>query len=333
MFQSARLKLTVWYLLMIMVVSGLFSIAFYDISTREIQRVIDRIEFEESMRDDLVHIFRPPNFPTIQELQRLKHRAQTRLILINGIILVFAGAASYFLAGKTLKPIQHMVDEQTQFISNASHELRTPLATLRAEMEGSLLEKNLTDKQARALIKSNLEELTTLQDLTNNLLTLAQVHNSSDAEQMENISLRQVLQSAVKKVNTLARKKHISITTTKTDFQAFGNSSNLTTMIVIFLENAIKYSPANTTVEVKMKQTGKHIFVSVKDQGIGISQDELPYIFNRFYRADKSRSQAEGYGLGLSIARQIAEAHGSTVTVKSAVGKGTTFIVGLPRVL
>src|ERR1700722_9291327 len=173
MFQSARLKLTAWYLVIIMLVSGTFSIAFYRVSTNEIQRVIDRIHYLQSQSSQLM-LPTPPNAViTLDQLQDVKTRLELALIVVNGFIFVIAGGAGYFLAGRTLRPIQIMVDEKNQFISDASHELRSPIATLRAEMEATLLEKYLGDKEARNLIESNLEELGKMQELANSLLQLA----------------------------------------------------------------------------------------------------------------------------------------------------------------
>ncbi len=207
MFQSARLKLTTWYLLIIMLVSGTFSIAFYRASTNEIQRVIDRIHYVQSQGSQLM-LPPPPNAViTLDELQEVKTRLQLALIIVNGFIFLLAGGAGYFLAGRTLRPIQIMVDEQNQFISDASHELRTPIATLRAEMEATLLEKHLGDKEARGLIESNLEELGRLQELANSLLQLAHM---SDKEGITNniVQLSEVIQMAHKKVASKEKTNH-----------------------------------------------------------------------------------------------------------------------------
>ncbi|MCD8485002.1 hypothetical protein LRY60_05450 [Candidatus Woesebacteria bacterium] len=182
MFNLARLKLTGWYLVIIFLISGLFSVAFYQTSTREIQRILTRvqmIEKERQRRSGEFPLVPPPGAPSIEELEASKQRLFVNLIFINGFILVVAGGAAYFLAGKTLTPIKAMVEEQNQFITNSSHELRTPISTLRAEMEGSLLEKQISDKQARKLIQSNIEELGKLQKLSDKLLQIAKVHNMS----------------------------------------------------------------------------------------------------------------------------------------------------------
>lgn len=332
MFQSARLKLTTWYLLIIMLVSGTFSFAFYQASTQEIDHVINRIKFQQThRRNDLIP---PPPHDfviSLEELQDVKTRLGIALIIVNGIILVMAGGAGYFLAGRTLRPIQVMVDEQNQFISNASHELRTPIATLRAEMEGSLLEKHVSDKEARKLIKSNLEELSRLQELSNNLLQLAHVHNDSSIQTTE-ISLHEIQQSAEKKVAPHFKKKNIKLTLPETSVKVMGVKHSLVEVFVNLFDNAAKYSKENTKVTVLVMQKQHQVSVDVIDLGIGISVEDLPHIFERFYRADKSRSQADGYGLGLSIVHKIVTIHNGNLSVKSKEGKGTTFTVTLPTV-
>lgn len=347
MFHDARLQLTAWYLLIIMLVSIMFSIAFYHLSTREVERIITRIEFRQQNPDRPMPsekiIFRnAPTPPSLQELENSKKQIFNLLVLINAAIFIFAGGAGYFLAGRTLRPIKIMIDEQNQFISSASHELRTPLATLRAEMEGSLLEKQISDKKARELIISNLEELGTLQDLSKNLLQIAHIHNSSFEKSAEALSLFELIKIAEKKVMPLAKKKHITISLSGQDADVLGDKRNLTEVFVILLDNAIKYSLENTKITITTMSKNQSGVVSITDQGIGIAKKDIEHIFDRFYRADTSRSQAEGFGLGLSIAKAIVEKHNGSIRVESkenkparnamqsVAGGGTTFTISLP---
>ena len=332
MFQSARIKLTLWYLAIIMAISIFFSIAFYKVSTREIRRIIHRVEFFQEQEDN--RLFPPPSrffisrAPSLEVLQATEKRLQIILIGINGVILLLAGGASYFLAGRTLRPIKLMIDEQNQFVSDASHELRTPLATMRAEMEGSLLEKKISDKRARELIKSNLEELTTLQNLTNNLLRLAEI--PVNGKPLENVSLLGIIKTSTKKIAPLAKRKQIAVEIKVKDAVLPADKNSLIELFVILFDNAIKYSPKNSIIHVASEQTQRSVKISVSDQGVGISEKDLSHIFERFYRADKSRSEVGGYGLGLSIAKKIVETHKGTIAVKSKVKEGSVFTLEFP---
>jgi two-component system sensor histidine kinase CiaH len=332
-FQSARLRLTAWYLLIIMVISILFSVAFYNSATSEIERIIDRIQFRQMHPHDDPNRTPPrgaPNPPTLEELQSTKVRLLYLLVFINSGILLVAGGAGYFLAGRTLRPIQLMIDEQNQFITSSSHELRTPIATMRSEMEASLMEKHISDNHARELIASNLEELGTIQTMTNELLKLAQIHNLNDPNSIEDISLKEIIRTAQKKVLPLARKKEITLTNDMQEAIVRGQKSRLIELFVILMDNAIKYSPEKTEVAVHAETNRNKTKIKISDHGIGISEKDIPHIYDRFYRADSSRSQTEGFGLGLSIAKKITEIHNGTIQVVSEFKKGTTFIITLP---
>lgn len=334
MFHSARITLTAWYLLVIMAISIIFSSAFYYVATSEIERVINRLEYRRIFPDEEMPYRVPrsfiPNAPTLQELEHAKKQLLVTLIFINGAIFLFAGGGGYFLAGRTLQPIEEMVEEQRQFITDSSHEIRTPIATLRAEMESSLMEKHITDKKARTLIKSNLEELNTLQNLASDLFKITQLHGSNIEFQKEIFTLKEVFDSVHKKTLHLAKQKNITIHYAINNGTIQGNKKNLVDLFVIFIDNAIKYSPEHTAVAVSANTKKDQAIVTIKDQGIGINKEDLPYIFNRFYRADKSRSKADGYGLGLSIAKRIVEVHNGSISVKNNVDSGTTFKVTLP---
>jgi two-component system sensor histidine kinase CiaH len=334
MFESARLKLTAWYLLIIMFISILFSVAFYDTATVELERIINRMQFRQEFPNtdipEMPSLSHGPTQPTLQDLEKSRNKLLMNLLIINGSIFVFAGAAGYFLAGRTLRPIKLMIDEQNQFISSASHELRTPIATMRAEMEGSLLEKHLSDAQSRTLITSSLEELDELQELSNNLLRIAQVHGMHDEQIKEEVSLAACIAAAHKKVLPLAKKKAITIQTNSNDAKIMGEKGRLTEVFVILFDNAIKYSQNKSKIIVTSKVLRNTVSVSVADEGMGIAAKDLEFIFDRFYRADKSRSE-DGYGLGLAIAKRIIEAHNGTISVASEEKNGTTFTMTFPQ--
>jgi two-component system sensor histidine kinase CiaH len=333
MFNRTRFKLTAWYILIIFLISTLFSVAFYQVSTREVQRMVNRMRVaQEEWRGGYKGTPPPlpPNMPSLAELQTIKRRFLINLVVINGLILVITGGAAYFLAGKTLAPIKLMIDEQNRFITDSSHELRTPLASLRAEMEGSLLEKRISDTKARRLIKSNLEEITRLQTLSNRLLQLATNHNLPSDKYSQRLSLKTVIAAAVKRVQVLADAKQITIKMKLSRVTVNGSQEKLIELFAILIDNAIKYSTPQSQVKIVSQKKKNSIVVSVTDKGVGISRQDLPHIFDRFYRSDQSRFKTDGFGLGLSIAKQIASKHHGAITATSQVGKGTTLIVSLP---
>ncbi|HVZ12687.1 MAG TPA: ATP-binding protein [Patescibacteria group bacterium] len=334
MFEHARIRLTIWYLAIIMTVSIMFSIGIYNATTREIQRVM-RLQTLRTLAPDEPDFLIPRN-PTfrprnLEDLLESEERIRLTLVLINASIFIIAGGAAYFLAGITLKPIKQMVENQNRFISDASHEMRTPLTSLRSEIEVELRNKEITPARAREILASNLEEVVSLQTLSDNLLELSQFENPQNTV-FTLVSIRDSVDTAIKKLNGSAAKKKIKIEQKIEDTTVKGVSERITQLFIILLDNAIKYSPENSKVLVSAKRRENRVRIEVKDTGTGIAQEDLPHIFDRFYRATKSRSKekASGYGLGLSIAREIIASHNGTISVKSEVGKYTSFIIKLP---
>lgn len=269
--------------------------------------------------------------PSPEVLEEAKDRIVLMLIIINLGILGLSGVAGYLLAGLTLKPIKNMVDEQNRFITDASHELRTPLTSLKSEIEVNLRDKKLSIKDARKLLESNLEEVNNLQYLSDNLIKLAQNHQTNGVNFI-NISTAEISNEAIKKVEKLAKKKSIRINKNVGDFDIEADYAGLKELLVIFLDNAIKYSPEKSEINLNIKESGSSALIEISDHGIGIEKQDLPLLFERFYRADKARSKkdTDGFGLGLSIAKQIIQKHNGSIDVKSKLNSGTTFKIKLP---
>jgi len=328
MFQKARIRLTVWYLLIISLVSIFFSGAFYFLVNRE----LERIEMTQAIRQIEWQRMGPP-IPMAQiDLSEVRVRIIMTLGTIDASILVLAAAAGYFLAGRTLKPISDMVDDQNRFIADASHELRTPLTSLKSEIEVSLRDRNFNLKEAKELLESNLEEVNKLQNLSDNLIKLTQYRKVNGNMVLKKESIRSIINDSVKKVSGQAKIKKINIEMKIKDVKIESERNTLTELFVIFLDNAIKYSPRGKRVIVKAGHDDRHVEVSVSDSGAGISKEEIPHLFERFFRGDKSRTKSEinGYGLGLSIAKEIVDKHKGTISVESTLGKGSTFTARLP---
>lgn len=333
MFTSTRLKLTGWYLLIIMAISVLFSVVIYYNLSDELERNFYRLQQQNQRLQNQYELF--PSLQPIPDidpaiLDTSLTRLRLALLYINIIILVVSASAGYFLAGRTLKPIKRMVDEQNRFVADASHELRTPLTALRTSIEVNLRDKKLSMAEARELLESNLEEVRSLQTLSDDLLLLVRGDTKKNKKVYKLVSIPTVVNEAIDKVKTLADMKKITLKQEVSDADVEGEKEELVRLLVIFLDNAIKYSPEKSMVSVTVSTVDHKVKIGIQDEGMGITKEDLPHIFDRFYRVDKSRSQTQGYGLGLSIARKIIESYNGSVHVDSTVGKGTTFSIILP---
>lgn len=338
MFQSARIKLTAWYLLMIMVVSFFFSAIIYRAISFELERFehMQRKRIEMRLQEDPEFAPRTPFGrrlppPSPELLKEAETRVLYTLLGINAGIFVIAGGVGYFLAGRTLRPIGEMVDEQNRFISDASHELKTPLTSLRTAFEVYLRDKKPTVAEASLLISESLEDVKRLQSLSESLLTLTHYRTRNGHIPLEPVALREVIQKAKRTMHPLASDAAITIVTDIPVGMVMGDRHGLIQVFTILLENAVKYSPKKSTIRITAATTGSLIKVAIVDQGIGIDAAALPHIFDRFYRADSARSShTGGYGLGLAIAKQVIDLHKGTIDVHSVPGSGTTFTVTLP---
>lgn len=335
MFHSARIKLTAWYLVIIMIVSLLFSLAIYTGIDRELGRFErSREAREERIRIALGEVEDGPKIPPFDPA--IINEARTRLIFTLGFInlgiLIVSGALGYILAGVTLRPIGQMLDEQNRFITDASHELRTPLTALKSEIEVSLRDKKLSARDARNLLSSNLEEVDKLQELSDSLIRLTQYQGKNNDLNLERISILKIVSVAKQKVAGMAKAKNIFIDSKLGATAVNADTQSLAEFFVILLDNAIKYSPRGSTVKIFSKVTDGNLLVSVKDSGMGIEKADIGHLFNRFFRTKKVKDRSEaGYGLGLSIAEQIAKKHNGIILVESEVGKGSTFSLKIPR--
>jgi len=332
-FYNASLKLTGLYLVIIMSISLLFSVGFYQVSAAEIERSIRRDTGPISL------FMNTRNINLLEDLQDEQNdaiqialaRLQASLLLINLFILVVGGLLSYFLARRTLKPIENMHDMQSRFTADASHELRTPIAAMRLENEIALTDNKLTLAKAKEQLQSNIEELDKLTSLSEGLLSLARLDN--EVIEKSAVKVHHIIQISVERVLAAAEQKKQIITTKKIDKGTLPvNESVAVEALVTILDNAVKYSPTNSEIIVSTERSKTHLDISVADKGIGITPLDQALIFDRFYRADNSRQKNDvaGYGIGLSIAKSAVESHGGSISVESEYGAGSTFTLHFP---
>lgn len=348
MFKSARLKLTGWYLVIIMLISIFFSALIYLGTVQELERGFRQAELRfraEELGIPLPQSFsgRPedlpprlreetPRFFFVEDLEATKRRLVLNLLVMNGVILGVSALASYFLAGKTLQPLEEALEEQKRFVADASHEFLTPLTALKTSMEVALRDKKINLKEAKKVIKSNLEDIEGLQSLSTNLLNLAHYQSNGQNLTFKEVDIKELIERVSRKILPLAKEKNIELVMKIRKQTILINEESLEEMMLIFLDNAVKYTPRKGKVLIKTKTDKKYLLIEVKDTGVGIAKKDIPHIFDRFYRVDQSRSKTRvaGFGLGLSLAKRIIEIHKGSVEVVSVVGKGTTFTIKLP---
>lgn len=325
LFHSATIRLTAWYMAILMVLSLLFSLILYNIASREFEHAIGPRragEMQIFIDSDIVNELRQ------QRIAESNRHLIGDLFLFNLFTLTLGGGASYLLARRTLQPIEDALEAQSRFSSDAAHELRTPLAIMQSEIEVELRNKKATKTSHAAILESSLEEVDRLRTLTDRLLLLA---SNNDLE-LEPVQLEEATIEAVNRLIQLAQAKHISIDNTVTPQHVRANRDSLADVITILLDNAIKYSPEKTVIKLSSEVHDKYVDLSVSDRGQGLTSEDQVKIFERFYRADSARSaqHVEGYGLGLSIAKRLVDMQRGSISVNSKAGTGSTFTVRLP---
>jgi two-component system sensor histidine kinase ResE len=218
------------------------------------------------------------------------------------------------------------------FIANVSHEFRTPLTVISGSLEALVDGTIETKEDVERYHQRMFSETRSLERLVGDLLELSRLQSGNISMNKEKVHIPSLLSDIVKSLQPIASKKDIIIDSVIPNDvpPILGDYDRLRQLFVIFIDNAIKYSPDKTTVNVKINLENT-LEVFIEDHGYGISEEELPYVWDRFYKADKSR-KSSGTGLGLAIAKHLVQLHNGNVSLKSSVGKGTTVIIHLPIV-
>ena len=219
---------------------------------------------------------------------------------------------------------------QKQFIEDLSHELKTPLSVLKGEMEVTL-KKMRSPEDYETTLKSGLDEINTIIRIVENLLMLARFDSNAIPLESRQFDAAEVIREAAKDVKVLADQKKITISLPAGALAKIkGDENQIRRLFLNLLDNAVKYTPDGGSVAVDIAEDHPYVKISLTDTGVGIPPEELPHIFDRFFRVDKSRGSV-GFGLGLSISKAIAEAHKGRIEVNSEPGRGATFAVFLPK--
>lgn len=221
--------------------------------------------------------------------------------------------------------------QASRFTADASHELRTPLTIMRGELESILQQKHLPE-DLREGVAAVLEETERLAHITEGLLAIARLEAGEAKIAQCTFDLGALAVATAEQMQLLADEKSIALRVSAGESVLVdGDPARIKQVIVNLLDNAVKYTPAEGAVDLRVRTAGEDALLEVEDTGIGIEEQHLPHIFERFYRADKMRSRAQGgTGLGLAIVRSICVAHNGDVGVKSKPGKGSLISVRLP---
>lgn len=251
------------------------------------------------------------------------------IIVISGLSII----VSYVISKRNLEPLKESVSKQMEFVQNVSHELRTPLTIIQAKQELLLQEPNakIIDKSEDIVL--TLNETKRLSRLVKDLLVLSRADNNKFVIQKENVNIDEYLKEIVTpyiEVAELEKKEIIFDLNYKTDIKI--DTNKIYQLIIILLDNAIKYTEEGDKIQINTFAKDNKCVIEVKDSGIGVSDEGLKRIFERFYREDRARNrETGGTGLGLSIANMIVNAHGGTIKANHNQPKGTVFTIRLPK--
>jgi two-component system OmpR family sensor kinase len=231
--------------------------------------------------------------------------------------------------------LEQAFNQQKQFVADVSHELRTPLTALGGGLEMLLLGADRGDPEAsRRLVRGMYAEVERMNRLTQDLLTLTRLDEGRAELALETVDPQSLLETACEQAEHLAQGQEISFAIAPATPRVRADADRLRQVLLNILDNAIKHTPATGAIRLSARPAGAMVEIEARDTGAGIPAEALPYVFERFYRADPARARASqrsgGTGLGLAIAKGLIEAQGGTISVASEVGVGTTVTIRLP---
>ena len=248
--------------------------------------------------------------------------------------LLLVAAGGYVLVRESTKPVERSMEQMRRFMADAAHELRTPVTVLRARAEITLGQERDAERDAASL-QAMGQEADRVGVIVGDLLTLARADAGERPVTREALYLDDLAADAVEAVRALAERKHVALEVGEFEEAAImGDRTLVRRLLLIVLDNAIKYTPTGGRVHLDVTARDGRRSVIVSDTGIGIPADQLAHVFERFYRGDPARREAEGAGLGLAIARWITDLHGAAIDITPGEGaRGTRVTLRFPAPL
>ena len=311
---------------------------YFDLTDREyLQEIVNRALLSEQETGKLVEhdlrylkVVSPRGFTivfsdTTTESSTLKHLFYSCLAIFFVAMIVFLGI-SILLSHWVIKPVATAWDQQRQFVADASHELKTPLSVIMANAE--LMQGEDLVEEDRINYSGNILSTTyQMRSLVENMLEMARVDNGTVKMNFDIVDFSQLVSDAALSFQLLYEEKGMGLRCAVPDgVQLYGSEQHLYQVMDVLLDNALKYSTPGSMVSVDLANNGKNCLLSVSSSGEPISKEDLKNIFKRFYRADKARAMNGSYGLGLSIAESIVEAHKGKIWAESEEGLNTFFV-------
>ena len=329
-------RLTLSYLAVIMTLSLIFTGIIYLLSTASLNRPLLPSEEENSSVSVEAPEFEEHSFENTFRKRLERRDNTTRMTIIYSLvgfnlgIFVIGIFVSRSLAKLTLAPIERAMMKQTQFIFDASHELKTPLTAMLVRNEVALRKKSLPEEKAREVIEKNIEEILKMKELTASMLDVAR--ENGEPEKSTEINVPEFLADLQEKLAPVARERGVKIETEMNlgkNLRASVAKNTLDQILTIFADNAMKYS-GEKIIYLRAGRRGKNVAFSVKDNGTGVKKEDQKRIFERFYQVDAARTRTEdktSHGLGLAIAKNLAERQGYKIVLRSSKGRGAEFEV------
>ncbi len=339
-FQKTKLKITAYYLIVSFILLNLFVGALFFIIQSESNKYQKNINI--FLKEEKTIYTKDQNGLTIISLKKPQllsintedfisyHKIfvdvlKIWLLKIEIILLILAGFLSYYLATLSMKPIEEKNKKQKKFLADVSHELKNPLSAIKTTLEVAQKQPDWKVGEAQEVFKDLNTEVSRLINITKDLLILESLKNNSK-EKKEKVNIKEIINTIISKLTPMAQKKNIDIKAdiTENSKNIFAYKNDIEKIIFNILHNSIKFSKHNSIIEIKFNK--EHI-LTIKDYGIGISKSDIEHIFDRFYKADNSRTftKESGSGLGLSIARELAKKNNIKIKVESKKEKWTKF--------
>ena len=319
MFERARRRLALRYLALFVLVIAAFSLVFFATVAIVLQPAFDLVP-EVTNEQPEVHAYH----------QAIK-RIALALAIADGVVIVAVGGAAYYLAGRTLRPIQEAHERQRRFVADASHEMRTPLAAIRSTAESALSHPGDVEGDEAALrtIVSSSERLT---GLTNDLLLLARSERGLLEPRPERFDLSVLVAEVVESMPGGAPGASSAIELSlQPDLEVRADEDEIRRIVSNLVDNALRYGGGPAAIQLRTRVAEGQAVLEVQDHGPGIEPADVNRIFEPFYRVRQDTGVPSGNGLGLAIAADLATRNGGRLTVASRLGEGSLFRLELPR--